>query len=392
MNRSYSKKRHINLVNEALERAYLEKKSNKKMITEADWGAVGADAAGGAMLGTAIAPGIGTAIGAVVGAAWGYFSNSGGSYDGVSAMFNACNTSGVGEPSMADSELSARASNIRAAIDGWGTDEDKIKANLGKLKYLTDFCRLAEIYAENYPGSTLLGDLDGDIDSDSQWNEYVYLPLLQAKRNTEKANKEAEAKKASDDKYKTFAEAIANLGTFAGTTWKKERAASDGFVYAGNMVIREKKISYLSDGVWQSANVESGSWSDPSTVKLEGGMSAEDFINKHKNWGTKKDTEDSGGGGKPRPRTTWEECSGTYHKGCKSSNGVIAKVQGCLGISTDGKFGSGTQSAVKTKIGTTTFTDADVDKLCKKEGETSIGGGGTPESEETPKPVTFKQL
>lgn len=34
MNRSYSKKRHINLVNEALEQAYLEKNSNKKILNE----------------------------------------------------------------------------------------------------------------------------------------------------------------------------------------------------------------------------------------------------------------------------------------------------------------------------------------------------------------------
>ena len=59
----------------------------------------------------------------------------------------------------------------------------------------------------------------------------------------------------------------------------------------------------------------------------------------------------------------YKPCSGTYSKGCKSD--VIAKVQGCLGLVTDGKFGPKTQSALSGK-GFTTFTDADVTKICNK--------------------------
>ena len=59
----------------------------------------------------------------------------------------------------------------------------------------------------------------------------------------------------------------------------------------------------------------------------------------------------------------YKSCSGTYSKGCKSD--VIAKVQGCLGLVTDGKFGPKTQSALSGK-GFTTFTDADVTKICNK--------------------------
>jgi len=55
-------------------------------------------------------------------------------------------------------------------------------------------------------------------------------------------------------------------------------------------------------------------------------------------------------------------CSGTYHINCKSP--VIAKVQGCLGgLIPDGKFGNLTLGKLKEK-GYTTFTDADVDKIC----------------------------
>jgi len=59
----------------------------------------------------------------------------------------------------------------------------------------------------------------------------------------------------------------------------------------------------------------------------------------------------------------YKPCSGTYSKGCKSD--TIAKVQGCLGLVTDGKFGPKTQAALSGK-GFTTFTDADVTKICEK--------------------------
>jgi uncharacterized membrane protein YgcG len=69
----------------------------------------------------------------------------------------------------------------------------------------------------------------------------------------------------------------------------------------------------------------------------------------------------TGGGGSKTGG--YKSCSGTYSKGCKSN--AIAKVQGCLGLVTDGKFGPKTQSALSGK-GFTTFTDADVNKICEK--------------------------
>jgi len=72
-----------------------------------------------------------------------------------------------------------------------------------------------------------------------------------------------------------------------------------------------------------------------------------------------------GDGGKKSGGGTggYKACSGTYEKGCKSD--VIAKVQGCLGLVTDGKFGPKTLSALSGK-GFTTFKDADVTKICEK--------------------------
>jgi hypothetical protein len=71
----------------------------------------------------------------------------------------------------------------------------------------------------------------------------------------------------------------------------------------------------------------------------------------------KKSCKIVGGGYKP--------CSGTYSYGCKSD--VIAKVQGCLGgLVPDGKFGPKTKAKLSAK-GFTSFTDADVEKICKTE-------------------------
>lgn len=74
----------------------------------------------------------------------------------------------------------------------------------------------------------------------------------------------------------------------------------------------------------------------------------------------------------PRVGTSWKDCYGTYQKGCKSD--VIEKVQGCLNddkkldlnpkLVTDGKFGQKTKDALVQK-GFSTFTDSDVEKICK---------------------------
>ena len=82
----------------------------------------------------------------------------------------------------------------------------------------------------------------------------------------------------------------------------------------------------------------------------------------------------TGGGGKP---SKWKHCTDNYSKGCTS--GVIGKVQACLGIRVDDKFGPETEGAVQNKLGKTTFTNAEVDKLCEK---VTTGGGGVSPDEE----------
>ena len=59
----------------------------------------------------------------------------------------------------------------------------------------------------------------------------------------------------------------------------------------------------------------------------------------------------------------YKDCTGTYQYGCKSE--AIAKVQGCLGLVADGKFGPKTKAALSQK-GYSTFVDSDVEKICNK--------------------------
>jgi hypothetical protein len=80
----------------------------------------------------------------------------------------------------------------------------------------------------------------------------------------------------------------------------------------------------------------------------------------------KEEGGNSGGGGNTGGGSGtggYKSCSGSYSRGCKSD--AIAKVQGCLGLVTDGKFGPKTEAALKAK-GFSSFTDAEVDKICNK--------------------------
>jgi hypothetical protein len=80
--------------------------------------------------------------------------------------------------------------------------------------------------------------------------------------------------------------------------------------------------------------------------------------------GTTPDPEDEDITPSPGP-TSYEDCTGgPYHVGCKSTDGVIGQVQGCLGVNPDGKFGPKTEAALNSKTGKNTFTKDEVSKIC----------------------------
>jgi hypothetical protein len=71
----------------------------------------------------------------------------------------------------------------------------------------------------------------------------------------------------------------------------------------------------------------------------------------------------------------YRNCTGTYTKGCKTDpTGPIGVVQGCLGLTVDGRFWDKTQTALIAKRYTNGFTDADIPKICEKTNDQEISG------------------
>lgn len=176
------------------------------------------------------------------------------------------------ERGISDAEIRDLADTLYDAMQGVGTDEEKVYGVFKSLKTASDFCALVNRFGKDY--GDLLEFLDDDFDQTSEW-EQIFRPI----RN----------------------------------------------------VVEDTLLTIKDD------TVEEDCKKNPNQPKCKGGVK-------------------KGGGYKP--------CSGTYSFGCKSD--VIAKVQGCLGLVSDGKFGPKTKSALSGK-GFTTFTDADVDKICKKQ-------------------------
>lgn len=63
----------------------------------------------------------------------------------------------------------------------------------------------------------------------------------------------------------------------------------------------------------------------------------------------------------------YQDCTGkkTRFNGCRDTDGIISKVQGCIGVKQDGYFGPKTESALVSKTGKEVFTTDEVDTICK---------------------------
>lgn len=133
----------------------------------------------------------GAIIGAGVGALTGWLTVGGGYYDRVAKAFKFCrdNRKNMGKPVNSREKLEDIADFLRTSVTGVGTDEMLIAKNLRKLKTIPDFCALSKIYYERFT-ETLLEALDGDIDQDKEWRDYVWLPLSELAKNTPKVTDE----------------------------------------------------------------------------------------------------------------------------------------------------------------------------------------------------------
>jgi hypothetical protein len=218
-----------------------------------------------------------------------------------------------------DAEIRNLSDQLADAMNyTWGTDEESVYKAFRSLKGASDFCALVDRFNKDYGSDgDLLEWLDGDFDLSSQW-EQIYRPIRDVVEDS-----------------------LLSL--------KDETVVTD--------TNRQSKINALycsvKNGVIDNVVSEYNGikWDDYVT---KNSVKPEEIEIAKKSCGGKK----TGGGGGYKP------CSGTYSYGCKSD--VIAKVQGCLGgLSQDGKFGPKTKAKLSAK-GFTTFTDADVEKICSE--------------------------
>lgn len=297
-------------------------KENKETIEEQTWwksmlaGAATGGAAG-AVAGPAAIPG--AVVGAVLGLVFD-FAGGDASKTKVVELIKACSTNKkeVGKTILSDDELDEMSDKLYTAMKGITTDEDSIKEVFSGIQSVPDLCNLVENFKDNY--GDLIEWLNGDLENDEEWRDYVALPLRKAIRNSKKASEE---------------------GT-------------------GTTAIRQKNIN----AVWCSVNLKNiielpenpyngKTWEE---FIISEKVTQEELVAAKNSCPQKGGVVKTGGGGGYKP------CSGTYSYGCKSD--VIAKVQGCLGgLVQDGKFGPKTRTKLSAK-GFTTFTDSDIEKIC----------------------------
>jgi hypothetical protein len=267
-------------------------------------GGLGTGAAGASMaLGTALAPSLGAAGAVALGAgvlagaaglavvplAYWLINKDTGDASRVKKLIQMCSSESGKIAKLSrkinDATIRNLADKINDAVNystlGFmaGTDEESLFAAFKSLRNGTasDACALVNRYNTEY--GDLYDDLDGDIDSPSEWKE-IYRPLRDC--------------------------------------------------------VEDSLLAIKDESVEQDCK------QNPKQPKCFG----------DKNGGTGKGT------------SKYKSCKGTYSLNCVAK--PIETVQACLGLAPDGKFGPKTLEAVKAK-GFTSFTDADINKICGKE-------------------------
>jgi len=197
-------KRALLLMNYDLEKTLSENKEVVKPLEEQSWSQITKGAATGAATGAAVgatALGAGAIPGAIIGGLVGAVSAAIGNpkMDQVKKLFQACKTEKT-KPTLSTDQLDTISDTLNNAIEGLGTDEDAIADALRQIPTIPDLCALIKAY--EYHGD-LFSDLDGDLDSDYEWKQYVVIPLRNAIRKSQEITASAEKKeKKVDDKPK----------------------------------------------------------------------------------------------------------------------------------------------------------------------------------------------
>jgi hypothetical protein len=272
----------------------------------------GAFALGGAVL-------AGAAGLAVIPLAYWLVRKDSGSASSVKKLFQMC-SSEAGKIAklprkMNDTKIRNLADDINDAVNyqtlGFmaGTDEEKLFNAFRALRNGTasDACALINRYNTEY--GDLYDDIDGDVDSPDEWKQ-IYRPL----------------RDCVEDSLRTI----------------------------------------------KDPTVEEDCKKNPNQPKCGGKPITDDEKLKrakkcgHKSWAEYKASgwKCKSGGGTGGSR--FKPCKGTYTYLCQAK--PIETVQACLGLTPDGKYGDKTNAKLKS-LGYTSFTDADIQKICGKKSD-----------------------
>jgi hypothetical protein len=239
--------------NEELQKALLLMKydsnktlsENKEIISEQSASDVLKQTATGAAVGAAAGgiggAGVGAIPGAIVGGIYGLVrSLSGGSVsrDKVKKLLEGCSKkSELGKTTLSVDDLDSIGDSINGAIRGLGTNVETIKNSFTKIPTIPDLCALVDNYNQ-YHGN-LITDLEDDLEGDTEWRDYVYLPLRRAIRAstniTDNSKKETPAKTPAktqpSEKVKKIQQMLVRSGYYIGNTGSSKNGV-DG--YYGN--------------------------------------------------------------------------------------------------------------------------------------------------------------
>lgn len=290
----------------------------------------------------------------------------------------------VGNPFMDNSDVDRLASNfVEAFSSAFGTDNDlwrkSLKEMTGKGGYY-DLCAIAKSYEEQ-TGEDFYEGIDSDIDFDDEWSEFGRA-FHAMKNRTKGVQKTKEQESATISGWESKYPCVFKTNSNVDKTVRPDENKFNYILIKGNS---GKKYALFYDGRMKSEDLKligkklTCNGDKPSVVSESVKKKLAEQIDDSGISGGSTGIDDGGStpSSTPVPRqrvaSSYTACSGTYKKGCKSD--VINKVQGCLNDDTtlnlnpklvpDGKFGPLTQAAL-TKKGFTTFTDADVDKICTK--------------------------
>ena len=313
-------------------------------------------------------------------------ADSGSSAPGVKATLDGCLSApnDVGSPFMDNSDVDRLASNfVEAFSSAFGTDNDlwrkSLKEMTGKGGYY-DLCAIAKSYEEQ-TGEDFYEGIDSDIDFDDEWSEFGRA-FHAMKNRTKGVQKTKEQESATISGWESKYPCVFKTNSNVDKTVRPDENKFNYILIKGNS---GKKYALFYDGRMKSEDLKligkklTCNGDKPSVVSESVKKKLAEQIDDSGISGGSTGIDDGGStpSSTPVPRqrvaSSYTACSGTYKKGCKSD--VINKVQGCLNDDTtlnlnpklvpDGKFGPLTQAAL-TKKGFTTFTDADVDKICTK--------------------------